>query len=134
MAVTDAQRRSLSRQLLTSASWFSSPSCTLIYQCSNYLALHSSKGCAIGALCWQWQDTELHSKEAECLEATCWAALGTCCLAICGSRDIFFNKAAVTVCFSQTSSLRPYLEEEADLVPRPAGSCTMRSSPAFGWL
>eukprot|EP00965_Chrysotila_dentata_P018879 629316-Pleurochrysis_carterae.AAC.1 len=37
------------RWLRTNVGWFSSPSCALIYQCSKYVALHSSKGCLIGA-------------------------------------------------------------------------------------
>eukprot|EP00965_Chrysotila_dentata_P124668 4121898-Pleurochrysis_carterae.AAC.1 len=37
-------------------------------------------------------------------------------LAICGSREyVFFIDAAVTESFSQTSRLRTYLEEKADL-------------------
>eukprot|EP00965_Chrysotila_dentata_P147824 4879530-Pleurochrysis_carterae.AAC.1 len=46
-----------------SVGWFSSASCALIYQCSKYVALHSSKGYAIGAKFWLWLDAELHGKE-----------------------------------------------------------------------
>eukprot|EP00965_Chrysotila_dentata_P142483 4710260-Pleurochrysis_carterae.AAC.1 len=43
-------------------------------------------------------------------------------LAICGSRDyVFFIDAAVIERFSQTGSLRNYLEEEADLGAEPGG-------------
>eukprot|EP00965_Chrysotila_dentata_P183617 6063144-Pleurochrysis_carterae.AAC.1 len=47
----------------TSVGWFSSLSCALIYQCSKYAALHSSKGYAIGTKFRQWLDAGLHSKE-----------------------------------------------------------------------
>eukprot|EP00965_Chrysotila_dentata_P244321 6205910-Pleurochrysis_carterae.AAC.2 len=46
----------------TSVGWFSSPFCALIYQCSKYLALHSSKGYAMGAKFRQWLNAELHGK------------------------------------------------------------------------
>eukprot|EP00965_Chrysotila_dentata_P124638 4120116-Pleurochrysis_carterae.AAC.1 len=46
-AATDAKK--VKAMLRTSVGWFSSPSFALIYQCSKYVALHSSKGCAIGA-------------------------------------------------------------------------------------
>eukprot|EP00965_Chrysotila_dentata_P163255 5392191-Pleurochrysis_carterae.AAC.1 len=46
MAATDAKKIKAMR---TSVAWFSSPSCALIYQCSKYVALHFSKGYAIGA-------------------------------------------------------------------------------------
>eukprot|EP00965_Chrysotila_dentata_P130204 4305151-Pleurochrysis_carterae.AAC.1 len=46
MAATDAKKVKAMR---TRVGWFSSPSCALIYQCSKYVALHSSKGYAPSA-------------------------------------------------------------------------------------
>eukprot|EP00965_Chrysotila_dentata_P176569 5830564-Pleurochrysis_carterae.AAC.1 len=46
MPATNAKKVKAMR---TSVGCFSSPSCALIYQCSKYVALHSSKGYAIGA-------------------------------------------------------------------------------------
>eukprot|EP00965_Chrysotila_dentata_P002820 91641-Pleurochrysis_carterae.AAC.1 len=95
----------------TSVGWFSSPSCALIYQCSKYVALHSSTGYAIGTKFQQWLDAELHGKEEEYFDNELLGSVEDV-LAICGSRDhIFFIKAAVTEHFSQTGSLRIYLEE-----------------------
>eukprot|EP00966_Prymnesium_polylepis_P132586 3065043-Prymnesium_polylepis.1 len=37
------------KAMRTCVGWFSSPACSLIYQCSKYVALFSSKGYAIGA-------------------------------------------------------------------------------------
>eukprot|EP00965_Chrysotila_dentata_P110510 3651666-Pleurochrysis_carterae.AAC.1 len=62
MAATDAKKVKAMR---TSVDWFLSPSCALIYQCSKYVALHSSKGYAIRAKFRQWLDAELHGKEEE---------------------------------------------------------------------
>eukprot|EP00965_Chrysotila_dentata_P058406 1937036-Pleurochrysis_carterae.AAC.1 len=59
MAATDAKKVKAMR---TSVGWFSSPSCALIYQFSKYVALHSSKGYAIGAKLWQGLDAELHGR------------------------------------------------------------------------
>eukprot|EP00965_Chrysotila_dentata_P176301 5821318-Pleurochrysis_carterae.AAC.1 len=70
----------------TSVGWFSSPSCALIYQCSDYVALHSSKGYAIGAKIRQWLDAELHGKEEESFENELLGSVEDM-LAICGSRD-----------------------------------------------
>eukprot|EP00965_Chrysotila_dentata_P162104 5353040-Pleurochrysis_carterae.AAC.1 len=73
MTAADAKKVKAMR---TSVGWFSSPSCALIYQCSKYVALYSSKGYAISAKFRQWLDAELHGKE---VELTCWrsAALAT---------------------------------------------------------
>eukprot|EP00965_Chrysotila_dentata_P158539 5236629-Pleurochrysis_carterae.AAC.1 len=80
----------------TSVGWFSSPQCALIYQCSKYVALHSSKGHAIGAKFWQWLDAEFHSKEEESFENELLDSVEDM-LAICGSGDyIYFIDAAVT--------------------------------------
>eukprot|EP00965_Chrysotila_dentata_P150561 4974203-Pleurochrysis_carterae.AAC.1 len=62
MAATDAKKVKAMR---TSVGWFSSPSCALIYQWAKCVALHSSKGYAIGAKFRQWLDAELHGKEEE---------------------------------------------------------------------
>eukprot|EP00965_Chrysotila_dentata_P035248 1172289-Pleurochrysis_carterae.AAC.1 len=62
MAATDAKKVKAMR---TSVGWFSSPSCALIYQCSRYVALHSSKGYAIGAKFRQRLDAGLHGKAEE---------------------------------------------------------------------
>eukprot|EP00965_Chrysotila_dentata_P136823 4525269-Pleurochrysis_carterae.AAC.1 len=48
-----------------SVGWFFSPSRALNYQCSKYLALHSSNGYAIGAKFRQWLDAELHGKNED---------------------------------------------------------------------
>eukprot|EP00965_Chrysotila_dentata_P021523 712960-Pleurochrysis_carterae.AAC.1 len=54
-------------------------------------------------------------------------------LAICGSRDyIFFIDAAVTERFSQTGSLRTYLEEEADLGVEAGGKLRSSILTCFG--
>eukprot|EP00965_Chrysotila_dentata_P072223 2386816-Pleurochrysis_carterae.AAC.1 len=83
MAATDAKKVKAMR---TSVGRVSSPSCALIYQCPTYVALHSSKGYAIGAKFRQWIDAELHGKEEESFE---YELLGSVedMLAICGSRD-----------------------------------------------
>eukprot|EP00965_Chrysotila_dentata_P053380 1770998-Pleurochrysis_carterae.AAC.1 len=62
LAATDAKKV---KPMRTSVGWFSLPSCALIYQCSKYVALHSSKGYAIGAKFRQRLDAELHGKEEE---------------------------------------------------------------------
>eukprot|EP00965_Chrysotila_dentata_P151928 5020135-Pleurochrysis_carterae.AAC.2 len=99
----------------TSVGWFSSPSCALICQCSKYVAPHSSKGYAIGAKFRPWLDAELHGKEEKSFDNKLLGSVENM-LAICGSRDyVFFIGAAATERFSQTGSLRTYVEEEADL-------------------
>eukprot|EP00965_Chrysotila_dentata_P176063 5813294-Pleurochrysis_carterae.AAC.1 len=91
MAATDAKKVKAMR---TSVGWFSSPSCALIYQCSKYVALHSSKGYAIGAKFRQWLDAELHSKDEEFLDNELLGPVEDM-LVICGSRDyIFYIDAA----------------------------------------
>eukprot|EP00965_Chrysotila_dentata_P124729 4123587-Pleurochrysis_carterae.AAC.1 len=50
LAATDAKNVKAMR---ASVGWFSLPSCALIYQCSKYVALHSSKGYAMGAKFWE---------------------------------------------------------------------------------
>eukprot|EP00965_Chrysotila_dentata_P150017 4954866-Pleurochrysis_carterae.AAC.2 len=49
MAATDTKKV---KAMWTSIGWFSSSLCALIYQCSRYVALHSSKGYAIRAKCF----------------------------------------------------------------------------------
>eukprot|EP00965_Chrysotila_dentata_P018422 613004-Pleurochrysis_carterae.AAC.1 len=54
-------------------------------------------------------------------------------LAICGSRDnVFFIDAAVTERFSQTGSLRTYLEEEANLGVEAGGKLRNAILTSFG--
>eukprot|EP00965_Chrysotila_dentata_P112106 3706309-Pleurochrysis_carterae.AAC.1 len=62
MAATDAKKVKAMRTIV---GWFSSPSCALIYHCSKYVALHPSKGYAIGVKFRQWLYAELHGKEEE---------------------------------------------------------------------
>eukprot|EP00965_Chrysotila_dentata_P067684 2240162-Pleurochrysis_carterae.AAC.1 len=113
MAAPDANKV---KAMLTRGGWFFSPSCVLIYQYLKYVALHSSKGYAIGAKFRQWLDAVLHGKEEESFDSELLGSFEDM-LAICGSRDyVFFMDAAVTERFSQTGSLRTFLEEEeADL-------------------
>eukprot|EP00965_Chrysotila_dentata_P149012 4921943-Pleurochrysis_carterae.AAC.1 len=100
-ATTDAKKVKAMR---TSVGWFSSPSCALIYQCSKYVALHSSKYYAIGAKFWQWLDAELHGKEEGSFDNELLGSVEDM-LAICGSRDyVFFIDAAATERFSQAGS------------------------------
>eukprot|EP00965_Chrysotila_dentata_P246360 6207114-Pleurochrysis_carterae.AAC.1 len=109
-------------------SWFSPPSCALIYQCAKDVALKSFKGYAIGSRFRQWIEAELQGKAEKSFDKKLLVSVEDM-LAICSSRDyILFIDAAVTKRFSQTGSLRTYLEVEA---PRLAGSCAMRSSPAL---
>eukprot|EP00965_Chrysotila_dentata_P127454 4214816-Pleurochrysis_carterae.AAC.1 len=91
MAATDAKKVKAMR---TSVGCFSLLSCALTYQCSKYVALHSSKGYAIGAKFRQWLDAELHSKEEESFDNERLGSVEDM-LAVCGSRDyIFFIDAA----------------------------------------
>eukprot|EP00965_Chrysotila_dentata_P232542 6199029-Pleurochrysis_carterae.AAC.1 len=93
MAAADVKKVKAMR---TSVGWFSSLSCALIYQCSKYVAIHSSQGYAIGAKFWQWLDAELHGKEQESFDNKLLGSVEDM-LAICSSRDyIFFINTAVT--------------------------------------
>eukprot|EP00965_Chrysotila_dentata_P026433 875204-Pleurochrysis_carterae.AAC.3 len=65
-ASTDAKKV---KAILTSLGWFFSPSSALIYQCSKYVALYSSKGYAIGAKFGQRLGVELHSKQEESFDS-----------------------------------------------------------------
>eukprot|EP00965_Chrysotila_dentata_P188625 6172851-Pleurochrysis_carterae.AAC.5 len=131
MAATDAKQVMPMR---TSVGWFSSPSCALIYRCSKYVALHSSKGDGIGAKFRQWLEAELYGKEEESFDNKLLGSVEEI-LAICGSRDyICLIDAAVTERFLQTGSLRTYLKEKTDLGTK---SCAMRFSltldPRASW-
>jgi len=116
MAITDEQAESDAskvKALRTSVGWFSSPACSLIYQCSKYVALFSSKGYAIGANFATWLAHKLKTTEQLAGEI-----IGHVedLLAICGGRDyVFFLDAAVVDRFSQLESLYGYLLEEADM-------------------
>lgn len=103
------------KAMRTCVGWFSSPACSLIYQCSKYVALFSSKGYAVGAKFRKWLEAEEHLKAEERLEGELLGAIEDM-LAICGSRDyVFFMDAAVTDRFAQEGSLLTFLEEEADM-------------------
>eukprot|EP00965_Chrysotila_dentata_P176817 5839777-Pleurochrysis_carterae.AAC.1 len=129
MAATDANEVKATR---TSVGWFFSPSCALIYQCSsNYVALQSSKGYAIGAKVRQWLDATLHGKEQESFNNELLGSIKDLLMAICCSRDyVFFIDAAVTERFSQTGSLR--LEEAADLGAKAGGKLRNAILTGFG--
>ena len=108
------------KAMRTHVGWFSSPSCSLIYQMSKYVALFSSKGYAVGAKFGKWMAAELHVKAEELVGEQ----LGHLedLLAICGARDyVFFIDAAVAERFSQDGSLKMYLEEEAALASEAGG-------------
>ena len=116
MAITEEQAESDAskvKALRTSVGWFSSPACSLIYQCSKYVALFSCKGYAIGANFATWLAHKLKTTEQLAGEL-----IGHVedLLAICGGRDyVFFLDAAVVDRFSQLESLYGYLLEEADM-------------------
>eukprot|EP00965_Chrysotila_dentata_P040866 1354772-Pleurochrysis_carterae.AAC.1 len=101
----------------TIVGWFSSPSCALIYECSKYVALRSSKGYAIGAKFRQWLDAELHGKEEESFDNK-----------LLGSVE---DMMSINDRFSQTSSLR-YLEEEANLGAKAGGKLRNVIFTGFG--
>ena len=66
MAITEEQAESDAskvKALRTSVGWFSSPACSLIYQCSKYVALFSCKGYAIGANFATWLAHKLKTTE-----------------------------------------------------------------------
>eukprot|EP00965_Chrysotila_dentata_P173342 5722170-Pleurochrysis_carterae.AAC.1 len=91
MAAIDAKNV---RAMRTSVGRFSSASYALIYHCSKYVALHSSKGYAIGAKFRLWLDAELQGKDEEPFDNELLGCVEDM-LAICGSRDyIFFIDAA----------------------------------------
>eukprot|EP00965_Chrysotila_dentata_P137971 4563529-Pleurochrysis_carterae.AAC.1 len=57
MATTNARKVKAMR---TSVGWFSSPSFALMYQCSKYVAIHSSKGTPLARSFgsgWMWSTT-----------------------------------------------------------------------------
>eukprot|EP00965_Chrysotila_dentata_P241695 6204427-Pleurochrysis_carterae.AAC.6 len=117
----------------TSVGCFSSPSCALIYQCSKNVALHSSKGCAIGARFWQWLNTELHGKGEESFNNELLYSVNDM-LTICSSRNyISIIAVAITERFSHTGSLRTYFEtEEADLGTKAGGKLRNAILTGFG--
>ena len=85
---------------------------TRVHSCqvSKYVALHSSKGYAIGEKFAQWLAHKLKTTTERADEL-----IGHVedLLAICGGRDyIFFLDAAVVERFSQIESLYGYLLEE----------------------
>eukprot|EP00965_Chrysotila_dentata_P263418 6214827-Pleurochrysis_carterae.AAC.7 len=98
----------------TSVGWFSSPSCALNNQCAKYVALHPWRGYVIGATFRQWLDAEQYAKE-DVLDGELLGSVENM-LASCSSREyvLFIDAASVTGRFSQTNSLRTFLEEEAD--------------------
>eukprot|EP00965_Chrysotila_dentata_P226354 6195355-Pleurochrysis_carterae.AAC.1 len=86
----------------------------------------------MGAKFRQWLDAELHGKEEESFDNELLGSVKDM-LAICGSRDcIFFIDAAVTERFSQTGSLRTYLEKEADLGAEAGGKLSNAILTGFG--
>lgn len=134
MNITEEQQASDAakvKAMRTCVGWFSSPACSLIYQCSKYVALFSSKGYAIGAKFRKWLEAEEHLKAEERLEGDLLGAIEDM-LAICGSRDyVFFMDAAVTDRFAQAGSLLTFLEEEADMGTEAGGK--LRSSILMGF-
>jgi hypothetical protein len=116
----------------TAVGWFSSPSCSLIYQVSKYVALFSSKGYAIGAKFRKWIEAELAAREEEASDDELLGWVEDM-LAICGSRDyVFFMDAAVTDRFAQEGSLRTFLEEEASLGAEAGGKLRNSILTGFG--
>eukprot|EP00966_Prymnesium_polylepis_P080281 1859742-Prymnesium_polylepis.1 len=134
MNITDEQAESVAskvKAMRTCVGWFSSPACSLIYQCSKYVALFSSKGYAIGAKFRKWLEAEQHLKAEGRLEGEILGGVEDM-MAICGSRDyVFFMDAAVTDRFAQAGSLLTFLEEEKDMAAEAGASCATRSSPAL---
>lgn len=134
MNITEEQQASDAakvKAMRTCVGWFSSPACSLIYQCSKYVALFSSKGYAVGAKFRKWLEAEEHLKAEERLEGDLLGAIEDM-LAICGSRDyVFFMDAAVTDRFAQEGSLLTFLEEEADMGAEAGGK--LRSSILTGF-
>eukprot|EP00965_Chrysotila_dentata_P022194 734297-Pleurochrysis_carterae.AAC.20 len=78
-----------------------------------------------------WLDAEQYAKE-ETIDSKLLGSVEDM-LAICDSRDnIFFIDAAVTERFTQTGSLRIYLEEEADLGAKAGGRLRNAILTGFG--
>lgn len=134
MNITEEQQASDAakvKAMRTCVGWFSSPACSVIYQCSKYVALFSSKGYAIGVKFRKWLAAEEHLKAEERLEGELLGAVEDM-LAICGSRDyVFFMDAAVTDRFAQVGSLLTFLEEEADMGAEAGGK--LRNSILTGF-
>lgn len=134
MNITDEQAASDAskvKAMRTCVGWFSSPACSLIYQCAKYVAMFSSKGYAIGAKFRKWIQAEEHLKEGERLQGEVLGAVEDM-LAICGSRDyVFFMDAAVTDRFAQEGSLLTFLEEERDMATEAGGK--LRNSILLGF-
>eukprot|EP00966_Prymnesium_polylepis_P325229 7381210-Prymnesium_polylepis.1 len=135
MNITDEQAESVAskvKAMRTCVGWFSSPACSLIYQCSKYVALFSSKGYAIGAKFRKWLQAEEKMKAEERLEGELLGAVEDM-LSICGSRDyVFFMDAAVTERFSQVGSLLTFLEEEKDMAAEAGGKLRNSILTGFG--
>eukprot|EP00965_Chrysotila_dentata_P005674 187002-Pleurochrysis_carterae.AAC.1 len=128
MAATDAKKVKAMRTRIVC---FSSTLCALIYQCSKYVALHSSKGFAIGAKFWQWLDVELHGKEEESFNNE-----------LLGSVEDMWRSAALATtsssstrqslsAFRRPAACKPTLRRRPTLAPRLVGSCAARFSPAL---
>ena len=134
MNITEEQQTSDAskvKAMRTCVGWFSFPACSVIYQCSKYVALFSSKGYAIGAKFRKWLAAEEQLKAEERLEGELLGAVEDM-LAICGSRDyVFFMDAAVTDRFAQIGSLFTFLEEEADMGAEAGGK--LRNSILTGF-
>ena len=111
------------KALRTVVGWFSSPACSLIFMMQKYVALHSSKGYAIGAKAAVWLEAEITTALAD-LDASDAEMLGYVqdMQAIRGSRMyVFFMDAAVTDRLLQPKSVGTYLEQEKDLADSNAG-------------
>jgi len=119
------------KNMRTHVGWFSSPSCSLIYQTVKYTALFSSKGYAVGSKFRQWILTQLAAQEGDIPDDQLLGSVEDL-LAICGSRDyVFFMNAAVTERFSQDGSLLTFLEEEDTMGAEAGGK--LRKSILLGF-
>jgi len=119
------------KNMRTHVGWFSSPSCSLIYQTVKYTALFSSKGYAVGSKFRQWILTQLAAQEGDIPGDQLLGSVEDL-LAICGSRDyVFFMNAAVTERFSQDGSLLTFLEEEDTMGAEAGGK--LRKSILLGF-
>eukprot|EP00965_Chrysotila_dentata_P001737 58104-Pleurochrysis_carterae.AAC.2 len=85
MAATDAKK--VNKAMRTSVGWFSLPLCALIYQCSKYVALTSSKGYAIAR--------SSSSDSTRSSQARRWSPSTTSCSA--PSRTCWPSAALVTI-------------------------------------
>ena len=126
MNISDEQAAADSEKvkaLRTVVGWFSSPACSLIFMMQKYVALHSSKGYAVGAKAAVWLEAELAAAQDQA-DAEYQELFGYIedMQAIRGSRNyVFFINAAVTERLLQRGSIFTYLEEEADLAESSAG-------------